>query len=145
MALVVGTVASSGRFVPAMTIARTGLGLSAGQFKITDATYNAGYTYTLTGPNTSRSGQIVSLTTTPAQGTVQPFPPKGITGGTVVNVARTPYTYHASYHHNPRCASHWSSGQCAAWGPNNHHFNGNVKNPTPTNYSDSEGEWWRIW
>lgn len=146
-----GSTASSGRFIPAMTIARAGLGLSAGQFKITDLTYNASYQYVL-GGSASRSGQIVSLPAgTPAgtgaatQGTVRPFPPKGLTGGTVVNIARQPYTYHASYHHNPKCSSHWHSGQCAQWGPNNHHYNGEVKDNTPADYNDSEGEWWRIW
>lgn len=135
--------AGGGRFVPPLTVARSGQGLSAGQFKITDASYTQ-YNYTL-GGSATRSANIVSLPTTPSSGTVQAFPPKGITGSSVVNVARTPYTYHSSYHHNPRCASHWHSGQCAAWGSPNVHYNGEVKNGAPANYSDSEGEWWRIW
>lgn len=142
--LIAAATASSGRFVPPITVARTGLGLSAGQFKITTPNYSI-YNYVLTGANTTRAADIVSLTATTATGTVQPFAPKGVVGGTVVNVARTPYTYHSSYHHNPKCASHWHSGQCAQWGPPNTHYNGEVKNSPPANYSDSEGEWWRIW
>jgi hypothetical protein len=135
--------AGGGRFVPPLTVQRTGLGLSAGQYKITDTGYLS-YNYTMGGTAT-RSGNIVSLASTTASGTVQAFPPKGITGSAVVNVARTPYTFHSSYHHNPRCASHWHSGQCAAWGSPNTHYNGEVKNSPPANYTDSEGEWWRIW
>ena len=138
---IVGTVASGGRFVPPITVARTGLGLSAGQFKITN--YSSTYTYTL-GGSASRSADIISLSGTTSQGTVQPFPPKGITGGTVVNVARTPYTYYTYSTTTPYCATHWSKGQCAGWGGHTTHY-GPYKNPTPANYSDSEGEWWRIW
>jgi len=135
--------AGGGRFVPPLTVARSGLGLSAGQFKITDTSY-AQYNYSL-GGSATRSLNIVSLPTTPASGTVQAVAPKGVTGSGVINVARTPYTFHASYNHALQCASHWSSGQCAAWGPPANHFAGNIKNSPPANYSDSEGEWWRIW
>jgi len=142
---VIGSSASGGRFVPPITVARSGLGLSAGQFRITD--YTTSYNYTL-GGSASRSGNTLSLPNAPSgpasQGTVQPFPPKGVTGGTVVNVARTPYTYYTYHTNNPYCASHWSSGQCAAWGNHVNHY-GPYKNATPTNYTDSEGEWWRIW
>jgi hypothetical protein len=134
--------AGGGRFVPPLTIARTGLGLSAGQYRITD--HSASFNYTL-GGSATRSTNLVSLATTPSSGTVQAVAPKGVTASPVVNVARTPYTFHASYSYSQNCASHWSSGQCAAWGPDNAHFNGNVKNGTPANYTDSEGEWWRIW
>lgn len=134
--------ASSGRFVPLMTIARTGLGLSAGQFKITN--YVSTNIYTLTGANTFRSTDTISLNATTAQGTVQPFPPKGVTGGTVVNVARTPYTFYGHNVSSPYCASHYHDGQCAA-GASHNTFAGPYKNGTPTNFTDSEGEWWRIW
>ena len=134
--------AGGGRFVPPMTVQRSGLGLSAGQYKITDSLYTS-YNYTM-GGSATRSGNIISLSSTPSSGTVQATAPKGITSSTVVNVARTPYTYHSSYHSNPKCTSHWSKGQCAAWG-SNHHYNGEVKNAAPASYSDSEGEWWRIW
>lgn len=142
--LISGSAASSGRFVPPLTVGRTGLGLSTGQFKITDTGY-ASYNYTLTGP-ASRTNNIVTLTTTPSTGTVQAVAPKGlITSSTTVNIARTPYTYHSSYHTSQPCASHWHSGQCAAWGPAHHILNGHHKNSPPANYNDSESEWWRIW
>lgn len=139
----IAAAASGGRFVPPLTVGRSGLGLSAGQFRITD--YSATYNYLLTGANTSRSGNLLTLGATTAQGTVQAQAPKGVTASSVVNIARTPYTFHSSFHHNPRCASHWHSGQCAAWGPPNTHYNGELKNSPPSGYSDSEGEWWRIW
>lgn len=143
MPTVVGMVAAAGgRFVPPMTIARTGLGLSAGQFKITD--YSSTYNYTLTGANTTRATDIVSLNVADAQGTVQAFPPKGITGGTVVNVARTPYTYYGHNVSTPYCQSHYQDGQCAQ-GVSHNTWAGPYKNATPTNFTDSEGEWWRIW
>ncbi len=140
---IVGATASSGRFVPPITVARTGLGLSAGQYKLTTG-YNAGYIYNLTGTYTGRSGDLITLSNATSSGTVTPQAPKGIYTGTTVNVARTPYTYHASYQTGSYCTSNWSKGQCASWG-GNHHFNGNIKNSPPTHYTDSEGEWWRIW
>ena len=145
MPTLAGMVSSgSGRFVPPITVARTGLGLTAGQFKITTANY-AQYDYTLTGTYTTRAADIVSLTNTNTTGTVTPVAPKGLISGTTVNVARTPYTYHNAYNDHPQCATNWHSGQCAAWGPPAHSFAYSAKNPTPTNYTDSEGEWWRIW
>lgn len=141
----VGASAGGGRFVPPITVARSGLGLSAGQFRITD--YSATYSYTL-GGSASRSTNTLTLPNAPSgpasQGTVQPFPPKGVTGGTVVNIARTPYTFYTYSTSTPYCATHWSKGQCAGWGSHTTHY-GPFKNPTPTNYTDSEGEWWRIW
>lgn len=135
--------AGGGRFVPPLTMGRAGLGLTAGQFKITDANY-AQYNYTLTGPAT-RSANIVTLTTATSTGTVQAVAPKGVTTSAVVNIGRAAYTYHDSYHHSPVCASNWSKGQCAAWGPPNNHYNGSPLNPGPASYTNSEGEWWRIW
>lgn len=140
--IIVGILGSSGRFVPPITVARTGLGLSAGQFKITD--YSATYVYTLTGANTVRATDIVSLNATPAQGTVQPSPPKGGVVGTVVNVARTPYTYYGHFSSTPYCQSHYHDGQCAQ-GVSHNTWVGPYKNATPPLYTDSEGEWWRIW
>lgn len=134
--------AGSGRFVPPITVARTGLGLSAGQYRITD--YNAQYGYTLTGANTSRSGDLLSLTIANTSGTVQPFAPKGPPGGTIVNIARTPYTYYGHDQATPYCATNHHSGQCAGWGTH-HTWAGPYKSATPVNYTDSEGEWWRIW
>jgi hypothetical protein len=133
---------AGGRFVPPLTIARSGLGLSAGQYRITDANYLS-YSHIL-GGSATRSGNTISLAPTNSSGTVTVAPPKGALTGATVNVARTPYTFHANYNTTPYCASHWSSGQCAAWGAH-HTFAGNIKNGTPANYSDSEGEWWRIW
>lgn len=136
--------AGGGRFVPPITVARTGLGLSAGQFKITTANY-AQYNYNLTGTGISRASDIVSLSVATSEGTVQAEAPKGVMTSSVVNVARAAYTYHDSYHHSPVCASNWSKGQCAAWGPPNNHYNGSPLNPGPASYTNSEGEWWRIW
>jgi hypothetical protein len=135
--------ASGGRFVPPITVARTGLGLAAGQFRITvyNGTLN---TYVLTGANTSRSGDLLTLTTTPASGTVQAFPPKGVTGSTIVNIARTPYTYYGHDQATPYCATNHHGGQCAGWGTH-HTWAGPYKNAAPPSYTDSEGEWWRIW
>lgn len=142
---VIGASAGGGRFVPPLVVARSGLGLSAGQFEITD--YSSTYIYNM-GGQASLTDDIITLPNAPSgpasSGTVQALPPKGVLSSSVVNVARTPYTYHDSYHHNPKCTSHWSKGQCASWG-SNHHYNGVVKNPAPAGYSDSEGEWWRIW
>ena len=141
--VVVGAMGSSGRFVPPLTVARTGLGLTAGQFKITDASYTL-YTYILTGANTTRSGNIVSLNATTATGTIAATGPKGIVSSAVVNIARTPYTFYSHYSETPYCATNWHSGQCAGWGSHGH-YSGPYKNTPPTSYTDSEGEWWRIW
>lgn len=144
MPTVIGMVAAAGgRFVPPLNIARTGQGLSAGQFRITDSLY-ATYNYTL-GGSAARSGNLVTLAPVTSTGTVQAVAPKGITASSVVNVGRAAYTYHDSYHHSPVCASNWSKGQCAAWGPPNNHYNGSPLNPGPASYTNSEGEWWRIW
>ena len=139
---IIGAVASGGRFVPPITVARSGLGLSAGQFKITDTNYTQ-YNYIM-GGSATRSANIISLSSTPSSGTVQAQAPKGVTASAVVNVARTPYTFHNAYAYSPICYSHWHSGQCASLGVQEHYL-GSPKNPTPTNYTDSEGEWWRIW
>lgn len=147
MPILAGMITSSGgRFIPPITVARTGLGLTAGQFKITDANY-AQYNYVLTG-SASRTGNIVTLPGAPSgaatSGTVQVMPPKGGVSGAVVNVARTPYTYHSGHHDTLYCATNWHSGQCAGWGTHHNPY-GPVKNGAPANYTDSEGEWWRIW
>lgn len=134
--------AGGGRFVPPITVARTGLGLSAGQYKITN--YSSQYNYTLTGSFISRATDIVSLSNTNTSGTVQPFPPKGVPGGTIVNVARTPYTYYGHDQATPFCTTNHHGGQCAAWGTH-HTWAGPFKNAAPPSYTDSEGEWWRIW
>lgn len=137
--------ASSGRFVPPLTMARTGQGLSIGQFKIMESNY-AQYNYTLAGASAAtRSNNIVTITPTTGTATVQAVAPKGIMTSAVVNIGRAAYTYHDSYHHSPVCASNWSKGQCAAWGPRNNHYNGSPLNPGPAHYTNSEGEWWRIW
>lgn len=137
--------ATGGRFVPPITVGRTGLGLTAGQFKITD--YSGSYVYTL-GGQASRSTDIITLPNAPSgaasQGTVQPSPPKGGVVGTVVNVARTPYTYYGHYVDTPYCQSHYHDSQCAQ-GVNHQTWAGPYKNSTPPLYTDSEGEWWRIW
>jgi hypothetical protein len=148
MPILAGMVTSGGgRFVPPLTVARAGLGLAAGQFKITDANY-AQLNYT-PGGQASVAGNIISLPNAPtgpaSSGTVQAVAPKGIMTSAVVNVARTPYTYHNSHHHNPKCASHWHGGQCAQWGPPNHGYNSSPLDGTPSGYVSSENEWWRIW
>jgi hypothetical protein len=141
--------AGGGRFVPPMTIARAGQSLSAGQFKITD--YSASFNYTttaVTGGPATRTNAIVQIATSAgqatSQATVQAFPPKGITGGTVINVARTPYTYYGHNVSTPYCQSHYGDGQCAQ-GVSHNTWAGPYKGGTPANYTDSEGEWWRIW
>jgi hypothetical protein len=135
--------AGGGRFVPPLNIGRSGLGLAAGQFRITDASY-ASYNYTL-GGTASRSGDLVTLPGVNDTGTVQVTAPKGITSSAVVNVGRAAYTYHDSYHHNPVCASHFSKGQCAGWKGSAPIYSGSPLNPGPASYTNSEGEWWRIW
>jgi len=147
MPILAGMVTSNGgRFVPPLTVARSGLGLTAGQFKITDTNYTQ-MNYTPTG-EASVAGNIITLPRAPsgaaASGTVQAFAAKGIMGSTVVNVTRTPYTYYSYTTDTPYCGTHYHGGKCAAGG-NHQSFYGPYQNGTPSGYTDSEGEWWKIW
>lgn len=135
----IGTNAQAGRFVPAFSVTKNTV---AGQFLI--GSYVATNQYPLTGANTSRAANIVSLTVTPAQGTVAALPPKGGVSSTVINIARTPYTYYGHNVATPYCQSHYQDGQCAQ-GVSHNTWAGPYLNAAPPSYSSSEGEWWRIW
>lgn len=155
-AVVSGVGASGGRFVPANP---TATHTAAGQFTISN--YVSTQAYILSNTSTaSRSGAIVTLSNTDDSTTVHAAPPKlGVTSVSPVYVERKAYTFNVPFSYFVQtgfqtgpapCAPGWTCyGSC---GPGGSCGRGTgyqqpaccLKDPTPSGYNDSFGEWARI-
>lgn len=129
---------------------------STGQFTITN--YDAALTYVLsaTAGTPTRSGPTLSLSNANSIGTVKARGPKGLTDSAGGTAERKAYTYY-SVHENvgecgpgPDCSCH--PGYGPHWdtdpqlGSVNPHCSRDVsyKNSTPSGYTDSYSEWWKV-
>lgn len=148
---VIFSVASSGgRIVlPAPTLT---VGASAGQFIIQD--YNASYTYSLSvdAGTITRSGNIVTLSSSTANGTVRQRNPKGLTNSAATTIQRQPITYYSC-----NCVivdSYEVSGCCCPAGYNYEDYGwikycrlyscSTCENSPPSGWTKTNGEWTKI-
>lgn len=150
--------AASGRFTPSKpTVARN----NSTSFVINN--YDPTYQYVLTPSSgtASRSGSVVTLSAPNATCTVVAYPPKGVTGSTQSSYEVKAYTYTntATYHDTTPSAyaadMARSTGTYCPWGgsynggglcvfPSSGYYTyADVKDSTPSGYTDSGTEWFR--
>lgn len=141
-----GIIASTGRLVlSAPTITRHTV---AGQFVINN--YDSGIIYTLSGSST-RSNNIVTLSSTNSSGTITQKAPKGILASTAVTIQRQPVTYYScncyvasSFQTSGGCPGGWNYEDygwvqyCRLYACNT------CENGAPGGWAKTNGEWTRI-
>jgi hypothetical protein len=141
--IISGAAASGGRYIPAD--ASLGHGPVRATYTILSYSANDQYSITLG----TRSADTVTLSGSGTQvSTVTPSPPKGGVVGASKTFERRDYTYfYGVTGSNPGGGCDYLPGcgyiciYCASGNPN---F-GPFKSPTPSGFTDSYSEWWRVY
>lgn len=160
---ILSVTAAGGRVVPSKPTLNHHT--TTGQFVITD--YNSSYTYSASvtaGTITWVSASVISLSNANSIATITARLPKSISNSSPATAERKAYTYSMSitnsYQHDwingtpGACEgySNWGTGPagasgyaCLDTGYNCQHSDAiNVKNSTPSGYTDSYNEWWKV-
>lgn len=131
-----------------------------GQFVISNYDSSLTYNISVTAGTVTRSGNIITLSNANAIATISSVSPKGASSSGNATAEVKAYTYYTVHYNRAQCGpgpncsaaacgesgwgEHWDTSP-EGWSINPHcSKNESFKNSTPSGYTDSYGEWWKV-